>query len=59
VSVPVVASGGAGEPGHVCEVLQHGHADAALLAGILHDGLTTIGQVKQAMRAAHLSVRAA
>jgi cyclase len=54
-----VASGGAGEVGHVCEVLVHGHADAALLAGILHDGITTVGAVKQAMRAVHLPVREA
>ncbi len=59
VHVPVVASGGAGSAQHVCEVFRDGGADAALLAGILHDGLTTVGAVKQAMRDAHLSVRAA
>lgn len=59
VDVPVVASGGAGSVQHVCDVFQNGHADAALLAGILHDGLTTVGAVKSAMRAAHLPVRAA
>jgi cyclase len=59
VDVPVVASGGAGSPAHVCEVLERGLADAALLAGILHDGVTTVGAVKQAMRAARLPVRAA
>jgi cyclase len=59
VRVPVVASGGAGTAAHVCEVLERGHADAALLAGILHDGITTVGAVKQAMRGARLPVRAA
>ncbi len=59
VDVPVVASGGAGSVEHVCEVFRNGHADAALLAGILHDGLTTVGAVKLAMREAHLPVRAA
>jgi len=59
VRVPVVASGGAGSAQHVCDVLQFGHADAALLAGILHDGLTTVGAVKRAMRDVHLPVRAA
>jgi imidazole glycerol-phosphate synthase subunit HisF len=59
VNVPVVASGGAGNAGHVCAVLQEGHADAALLAGILHDGVTTIGEVKAAMHGARLPVRAA
>ena len=59
VNVPVVASGGAGSPAHVCEVLEAGHADAALLAGILHDGTCTVAEVKAAMRAASLPVRAA
>lgn len=59
VDVPVVASGGAGSAEHVCEVLDAGHADAALLAGILHDGVTTVRAVKSAMRAARLPVRAA
>ena len=59
VKVPVVASGGAGSAQHVCDVFQTGHADAALLAGILHDGLTTVEEVKRAMRDAHLPVRAA
>jgi cyclase len=59
VHVPVVASGGAGTAAHVCAVLEQGHADAALLAGILHDGVTTVHAVKDSMRAAHLPVRAA
>lgn len=58
VSVPVVASGGGGTAAHVCEALEAG-ADAALLAGILHDGTTTIPAVKLAMRNAGLPVRAA
>jgi cyclase len=59
VDVPVVASGGAGTAAHVCEVLQRGGADAALLAGILHDGTTTVRAVKGAMREARLPVRVA
>lgn len=59
VHVPVVASGGAGSVQHVCEVFEDGNADAALLAGILHDGVVTVQQVKQAMREARLPVRAA
>lgn len=59
VDVPVVASGGAGSVGDVCDVLTSGHADAALLAGILHDGLVTVSEVKQGMRNANLLVRAA
>jgi len=57
VDVPVVASGGAGEARHVCEVLRDAGADAALVAGILHDGVTTVGALKQAMRAEGIAVR--
>jgi cyclase len=57
--VPVVASGGAGSADDVCQVLRDGHADAALLAGILHDGLATVTDVKRAMRVAEIPVRAA
>lgn len=59
VPVPVVASGGAGSAAHVCEVLLDARADAALLAGILHDGLTTVHAVKRAMRDEGIPVRAA
>jgi cyclase len=45
VRVPVVASGGAGSARDVSVVLAAG-ADAALVAGILHDGLTTVGALK-------------
>jgi cyclase len=43
----------------VCEVLEQGGADAALLAGILHDGVSTVSEIKGAMRAAGLPVRSA
>jgi cyclase len=59
VPVPVVASGGAGSAAHVCEGLVDARADAALLAGILHDGLTTVQAVKGAMRDEGIPVRAA
>lgn len=59
VDVPVIASGGAGSANDVCEVLTAGHADAALVAGILHDRVTTVESVKAAMRHVHLPVRAA
>ena len=58
VHVPVVASGGAGDAQHVCAVFEQGGADAALLAGILHDGVTTVRAVKDAMRGVRLPVRA-
>jgi imidazole glycerol-phosphate synthase subunit HisF len=58
VDVPVIASGGAGSPAHVPQVLRGTDADAALVAGILHEGVTTIGAIKEAMRAAGLATRA-
>ncbi|MEE4383051.1 MAG: imidazole glycerol phosphate synthase subunit HisF [Pseudomonadales bacterium] len=38
VRVPVIASGGAGRPEHLAEVLTDGHADAALVASMVHFG---------------------
>ena len=58
VTVPVIASGGAGSAAHVCEALEAG-ADAALLAGILHDGETTVRAIKHDVEEAGLPVRAA
>ncbi len=57
VPVPVIASGGAGNAAHVCEVIAEAHADAALVAGILHDGLTTVEAMKRTMMDAGLLVR--
>lgn len=57
VSVPVVASGGAGSADDVVAAVQHGVADAALVAGILHDGSTTVGQIKAAMERGKVEVR--
>jgi cyclase len=57
VAAPVIASGGAGSAAHVVDVLAEGHADAALVAGILHDNVTTVGALKDAMRASGLVVR--
>lgn len=57
VVAPVIASGGAGRASHIVDVLSEGHADAALVAGILHDNLTTVGALKDAMRASGLVVR--
>src|SRR5947209_19932350 len=47
VSIPVVASGGAGSPQHMLDVLQQGHADAAPAASIFHFGTYTVGQEKK------------
>lgn len=47
VKIPVVASGGAGSPQHMLDVLTTGHADAALAASIFHFGTFSIQQVKK------------
>ncbi|MEO7218929.1 MAG: imidazole glycerol phosphate synthase cyclase subunit, partial [Gemmatimonadaceae bacterium] len=59
VGIPVVASGGAGSADDVVAAITTGNADAALVAGILHDGDTTVGEIKAGMRAASLAVRSA
>lgn len=59
VAVPVVASGGAGTAAHVSEVIRAGGADAALVAGILHDGVTTVGEIKRTLLADDVPVRCA
>lgn len=59
VRVPVVASGGAGAAEHVVEAFTRGEADAALVAGILHDRVTTVAELKQAMAAAGIPTRMA
>lgn len=59
VSVPVVASGGAGSVRDVVDAFINGGADAALLAGVLHDGTTDVRSVKAALQAASIPVRAA
>ena len=57
VEVPVVASGGAGDASHLRDAFVEGHASAALLAGILHDGLTTVGELKSALTGWGVEVR--
>ncbi len=58
VSVPVIASGGVGNLGHLADGVTHGHADAVLAASIFHFGEYTIHQAKCAMAAAGIEVRA-
>jgi cyclase len=57
VGVPVVASGGAGEAAHLRDAFVQGRASAALVAGILHDGLTTVGALKGALAGWGVNVR--
>jgi cyclase len=56
VDVPVIASGGAGEPAHLVDGLAAG-ADAVLCASIFHYGEYTIPQVREALRAAGVPMR--
>jgi len=57
VSIPVIASGGAGSPQHFIDVFRNGRADAALAASIFHFGIENIGQLKRELHAANVPVR--
>jgi cyclase len=46
VSIPVIASGGAGKPDHLLRVLTEGRADAALVASMVHYGDYTVRELK-------------
>ncbi|HEX3595466.1 MAG TPA: imidazole glycerol phosphate synthase subunit HisF [Polyangiaceae bacterium] len=57
VQIPVIASGGAGKPEHLYEVLTDGHADAALVASMVHYGDYTVQGLKDYLRGRGLKVR--
>ena len=57
VSVPVIASGGAGELKHFREAFTEGHAEAALAASLFHYKELTIREVKEYLRGEGVSVR--
>jgi cyclase len=57
VSVPVVASGGAGTLQHMADVLLEGKADAVLAASIFHFGNYTVGDVKKFLAEQNIPVR--
>ncbi len=57
VSIPVIASGGAGRPEHLAEVLTEGKADAALIASMIHYGTYTIRGIKQYLDRQNIPVR--
>ena len=57
VHVPVVASGGAGEPAHLVAAFNEAHADAAIVAGMIHYGDYTIEEIKKAMCEAGVPTR--
>ncbi len=57
VSIPVIASGGAGTPEHFYEALTAGKADAALAASLFHYKELEIREVKEYLRGKGVSVR--
>lgn len=57
VSIPVVASGGAGSPDHLADAILFGKADAALAASIFHFGEYTIQETKELMAERGIPVR--
>lgn len=57
VGIPVVASGGAGTPQHLIDVFQQAHADAAIIASMIHTGEYTIAQIKADLIAAGIPIR--
>lgn len=57
VPVPVIASGGAGTPEHMRDVLTKGKADAALIATMVHSGKYTVGSIKAELSKSGVPVR--
>jgi imidazole glycerol-phosphate synthase subunit HisF len=57
VSIPVIASGGAGSARDFIEVFRNGRADAALAASIFHFGIENISQLKRELHDANIPVR--
>ena len=57
VSIPVIASGGAGNVDHIYDALTYGQAEAALVASIVHYGITSIKAIKTELAARGLEVR--
>lgn len=57
VTVPVIASGGAGAAEHLVDAFEKAGADAALVAGILHDGVTTVQAMKAHLRSRGIRMR--
>ncbi len=57
VSLPVIASGGAGTLEHLYEAITEGHADAVLVASIVHFGKYTIRQIKKYLAEREIPVK--
>jgi cyclase len=59
VGIPVIASGGAGAPEHLADAVLEGHADAVLVASIVHYGQYTVDDLKEHMSERGVEVRRA
>jgi len=57
VEIPVIASGGAGNPSHLADILKQGRADAALIASMVHFGTYTVNEIKLYLRDQGVKVR--
>ena len=57
VNIPVIASGGAGHPAHLADVLKSAKADAALIASMVHYGTYTIAEIKEYLHNEGIKVR--
>jgi cyclase len=57
VTIPVIASGGAGKPEHLRDVLTEGRADAALIASMVHYGNFAISEIKAYLHGCGIRVR--
>ncbi len=57
VRIPVIASGGAGKPEHLADVLTRGHADAALIASMVHYRTYTISEIKNFLDRQNIQTR--
>jgi cyclase len=57
ISIPIIASGGAGSVKDIADVLTVGRADAALAASIFHFGDISVGDLKQELKRLNIDVR--
>ena len=57
LTIPVIASGGAGSKEHFVEVFEHGMADAALAASIFHYNEIPVPELKDYLKKANITIR--
>jgi cyclase len=57
LSIPIIASGGAGKLEHFRDVFIEGHADAALAASVFHFGEIPVPELKQYLKSEGINVR--